>query len=192
MQQHLTPWMVESAHRYLCAAELLRYKLLDVAQVNAALGMEILLKSFVAKPNSNHGEFTETYKFNDRLLRCSHEQLQSSGDVSPDRKDPDGHDLLTLFYAIPEAIRREIGLERRKVSVAQYRHVFTQSRYRYEKIRKDKKRQCASVLIDVLRDLIPHVVDFYRKRGCEDPFIVCYGMTPADFQPKPGKEPEPS
>ena len=46
-----SPWMIESAHRYLCAAELLRYQLLDVAQVNAALGMEILLKSFVSIPD---------------------------------------------------------------------------------------------------------------------------------------------
>lgn len=50
MQQHLTPWMIESAYRYCEAAKLLLtgHDMMAVAQVNAAIGMEILLKSFVA------------------------------------------------------------------------------------------------------------------------------------------------
>ncbi|WP_411960971.1 hypothetical protein ACK3BE_14945 [Pseudomonas mandelii] len=36
--------------------------MLDIAQINAAIGMEILLKSFVSKPNGNLGQVNETYE----------------------------------------------------------------------------------------------------------------------------------
>jgi hypothetical protein len=44
MQQHLTPWMVKSAYGYLKAAKHLRagHDMLDIAQINAEIGMEIL------------------------------------------------------------------------------------------------------------------------------------------------------
>lgn len=44
MQPHLTPWMVEIAYRYCEAAKhlLTGHDMMAVAQVNAAIGMEIL------------------------------------------------------------------------------------------------------------------------------------------------------
>ena len=45
-------------------------------------------------------------------------------------------------------------------------------------------------MIRVLGSMIESVVKWYREQDCRD--VVCYGMTPADFQAKAGKEPEPS
>ncbi len=51
MQHHLTPWMLESAYRYLKASIHLRrgHDMLDIAQINAANSMEILLKKLRIK-----------------------------------------------------------------------------------------------------------------------------------------------
>ena len=183
-----SPWMIESAHRYLCAAELLRYQLLDVAQVNAALGMEILLKSFVSTPDDRFEKSDQTYERNDELIQSAHENLKASGAV-PDKPLPDRHDLLTLFHAVPEQIRRQIGLDHHELRITRYRHVFTKSRYPYE---KNTQRGSSSALILVLGDMIPRVIEFYQAQGCEDPFIQGYSrpevevglfLTEADLDP---------
>lgn len=89
MQQHLTPWMVESAYRYLKAAKHLRrgHDMLDTAQINAALGMEILLKSFVSKPNGNLGQVNETYELDYNAIKAAHEHLKAAERIPTYRKD---------------------------------------------------------------------------------------------------------
>lgn len=91
MQQHLTPWMIESAYRYWEAAKHLLngHDMMAVAQVNAAIGMEILLKSFVARPNGNHGQVNETYDLDAELIKDAHRELQRVGKVPADRKQAD-------------------------------------------------------------------------------------------------------
>lgn len=186
--ENCSPWMVESAYRYLCAAELLRYQMLDVAQVNAALGMEILLKSFLSIPDDRFEKSDQTYKGNDELIRSAHEHLRASGAVS-DKSRFDRHDLLTLFHAVPEQIRRRIGLDQHEARITRYRHVFTKSRYPYE---TKTQRGSSSTLIWVLGDMIPRVIEFYQAQGCEDPFIKGYSkpevevgmfLTDADLDP---------
>ncbi len=60
---HFPGWMLESAHSYLKAAEILdAQNLPHVAMVNAAIGMEILLKSFISVPDQHQGTSGETYK----------------------------------------------------------------------------------------------------------------------------------
>lgn len=60
---HFPSWMLHSAHNYLKAAEVLdAQNLPHVAQVNAAIGMEILLKSFISVPGQHQGTSGETYK----------------------------------------------------------------------------------------------------------------------------------
>ena len=49
-----------------------------------------------------------------------------------------------------------------------------------------------TTLIRVLGTMIESVVKWYREQGCRDVFIICYGMTPADFQPNAEKEAEQS
>jgi hypothetical protein len=179
MQQHLTPWMVESAYRYLTAAKHLKCcdNMLPIAHINAALGMEILLKSFVSRPNGKLGQVNETYKLNDDALEAAHVYLKTVERVPANRRYPDKHDLLTLFYAIPEPIRQRIRLDRREHWIEKYRDVFTKARYPYE---KDARSGSSDILIGILDELIDDVVDWYRKLGCKDLFILCYGMPPLE------------
>ena len=71
MQPQLTPWMVESAYRYLMAAKHLKrgHDMLGVAQINAAIGMEILLKSFVSMPNGKLGQVKKPMKLTTQRSR---------------------------------------------------------------------------------------------------------------------------
>lgn len=58
---HFPGWMLESAHSCLKASELLdAQKLSSVAMVNAAIGLEILLKSFIFVPDQHQGTAGET------------------------------------------------------------------------------------------------------------------------------------
>ena len=104
---NLSPWMVESAYRYLKAAKHLRrgHDMLDIAQINAAIGMEILLKSFVARPNGTHGKIHETYDLEASMIKAAHLELKRSGRAAPKL---DKHDLLRLFYAVPANVRSRL------------------------------------------------------------------------------------
>ncbi|CAI8711369.1 hypothetical protein EMIT0P74_100248 [Pseudomonas sp. IT-P74] len=52
---HFPSWMLQRAHNYLKAAEVLNAQNLPhVVQVNAEIGMEILLKSFISVPASRY------------------------------------------------------------------------------------------------------------------------------------------
>lgn len=186
MQQHLTPWMVESAYRYLKAAKHLKcgHDMLDIAQINAAVGMEILLKSFVSKPNGKLGQADETYELDYGAIKVAHDHLRTVGKIPAYRKDrpPNKHDLLTLFYAIPEPIRVRIRLDRHEHWIEKDREVFTNSRYRYE---NGAPKGYDDILVGVLDELIDEVVAWYREQGCRDLFIVCYGMPPLERWPDP-------
>ena len=191
MQPHLTPWMVESAYRYCEAAKhlLTGHDMMAIAQINAAIGMETLLKSFVAVPDGHHGQVNETYDLEPTLIRDAHRELQRIGKVAADRNRADKHDLLTLFYAVPADIRSRLRFDQEEEWIKRYRNVFTSARYPYE---ASSPGGYDDMLIYILGQMIERVVMWYREQGCRDLFIVCYGMTPADFQPKAGKEPEPS
>ena len=128
---HFPSWMLQRAHNYLKAAEVLNAQNLPhVAQVNAAIGMEILLKSFISVPDQHQGTSGETYKLDAVALAEAHQHLQSADKAS--RKTPDKHDLLTLFHAMLEAIRSSLALDSQEGSFERFRDVFTNSRYRYE------------------------------------------------------------
>ena len=191
MQPQLTPWMVESAYRYLMAAKHLKrgHDMLGVAQINAAIGMEILLKSFVSKPNDNLGQVNETYELDYAAIKAAHECLKNDGSIPDYRKDkgPNKHDLLTLFYAIPEPIRQHVGLNRREKNIEKDREVFTNARYQYE---LGAAKGFNDILIGVLDELIENVVHWYRELGCKDTFIVFYGMQPLELMPDPDQESE--
>ncbi|MHC2148918.1 hypothetical protein [Pseudomonas sp. 210_17 TE3656] len=84
----------------------------------------------ISVPDQNQGESGETYKLDAAVLAAAHQYLQSADKTN--RKPPDRHDLLTLFHAIPEAIRRSLSLDSQEDSFERYRDVFTNSRYPYE------------------------------------------------------------
>ncbi|MGB6212756.1 MULTISPECIES: hypothetical protein [Pseudomonas] len=188
---YLSPWMVESAYRYLKAAKHLRrgHDMLDIAQINAAIGMEILLKSFVSKPNGNLGQVNETYELDLDAIKAAHEHLKATDRIPAYRKDrgPNKHDLLTLFHAIPEPIRQHIRLDRHEHWIEKDREVFTNARYRYE---AGAPGGYDDILIGVLDELIEDVVHWYRELGSKDVFIVFYGMPPLEQLPDSDQEPD--
>ncbi|MDD1015898.1 hypothetical protein [Pseudomonas rubra] len=160
--------MIESAYCYCEAAKYLLtgHDMMAVVQVNAAIGMEILLKSFVARPSGNHGQVNDTYDLDPKLINDAHRELQHAGKIAADDKRVDKHDLLTFFTLHLRTSGRVFDSTRRNIAMC-------------------------SQMLD-LGQMIESVVKWYRERGCRDVFIVCYGMTPADFQPGSGKEPEPT
>ena len=167
---HFPGWMIESAHSYLKAAEVLDAQHLPhVAQVNAAIGMEILLKSFISLPDQNPGTSGETYKLDPAALAKAHQQLLSLGKTN--RKNPDKHDLLTLFYAVPDQIRCSLALDSQEDCFERYRNVFTNSRYPYE---SDSAKFSDSILTRMLRWTLANVVGYHKERGSQDTFIVSY------------------
>ena len=167
---HFPGWMLESSHSYLKAAELLdAQNLPHVSMVNAAIGMEILLKSFISVPDQHQGTSGETYKLDTAALAAAHQHLQSAGKTS--RKTPDKHDLLTLFHAMPEAIRSSLALDSQEDSFERYRDVFTNSRYPYE---SSSWKFSDPVLMRLLRWTLANVVGYYREQGSQDSFVLDY------------------
>ncbi len=158
-------WMVETAERYCSAAELLsREKNLSrQAQINAALSIEILLKSYLAVTDLHEGEVFETYKANL------------------------GHDLIELADKIPSEIRSylEIGdsiegapTTRTRRYIDTYRNTFYEDRYIYETLRdrtrnnEVKKRTVYSPeFIKVARRLIDKTILLYIDMGSDDLWI---------------------
>ncbi|MBD8091963.1 hypothetical protein IFT48_18365 [Pseudomonas fluorescens] len=176
MTATLAPWMVESAHKYLKASKILfsaDSNLLHVASINAALGLEILLKSFIANVTDNAGKVNENYGPNKGPLKTSHTLLQERGEEVGDRVD--SHDLLLLFYAIPEDVRRATNLYRQEMSIRDCRHTFAGSRYEYE---ADSPSGFSDTAIQALNMLVPNVVEYYKQNGCNDPWIIAYPNVP--------------
>ena len=168
---HFPGWMLESAHSYLKAAELLdAQNLPHVSMVNAAIGMEILLKSFIFVPDQHQGTSGETYKPAVEALIAAHKHLQSIGKTPADQRR-DGHDLLTLFHAVPADIRKALALDSQEDSFERYRDVFTNSRYQYE---SSSWKFSDPVLMRLLRWTLANVVGYHKERGSQDAFIVSY------------------
>jgi len=168
---HFPSWMLQSAYDYLKAAELLDSQgLSHVAMVNAAIGMEILLKSFISIPDQHQGTSGETYTLDDHALKAAHKHLQSIGKTRLNKRC-DGHDLLTLFHAVPPAIRQSLALDSQERWFERYRDVFTNSRYQYE---SGSWTFSDPVLMGLLRWMLANVVGYYSERGSQDPFVLGY------------------
>ncbi|VVN38884.1 hypothetical protein PS645_05277 [Pseudomonas fluorescens] len=167
---HVPSWMLQSAHNYLKAAEVLdTQNLPHVAQVNAAIGMEILLKSFICVPDHHQGTSGETWKLDSVALAKAHQYLKSVAKTF--RRTPDKHDLLTLFHAIPAAVRSSLALNSQEESFERYRDVFTNSRYPYE---SNSWKFSDPELMKLLRWTLANVVGYYKEHGCEEPFVLDY------------------
>lgn len=64
----LAPHMIETSYLYLKASELMWSHSISISIANAALALEILLKSFNCKVVSNDGLINEKYQFNAKVL----------------------------------------------------------------------------------------------------------------------------
>jgi hypothetical protein len=182
-QQHSTAWMVETAYRYLKAAQHMQrgFDMVDVAQINAAIGIEIILKSFCSKPSGNLGQINETYELDNAALKTAHGHLQNLNKVPSDRKNPDKHDLLTLFHSVPAQIRQQLRIDQYEGVIETYRHIFTGARYPYE---RNAQKMVDDVLIEVLDELVTRVNAWYGDLGWQNTYLYYDGAHPelADWE----------
>lgn len=88
-------------------------------------------------------------------------RLQSIGKIPPKQKR-DAHDLLTLFHAMPGAIRESLALNSQEHSFERYRYLFTSSRYQYEWASWDFSDP---VLMRLLRWALASVDGYYKERS---------------------------
>ena len=148
----MAPWAVETAHKYYLAA-VQTYRICGgVSMTNAALAIEIILKSYLLKPWSNIGRLDQRY-----------ERPNVSGD---------GHDLSNLLDMLPIAIQRRLvpsAFDREMI--CKYRHYFKESRYAYE---KDARSGYSGTLHSIVEHMIRETVKIYRERACKDPWILAF------------------
>ncbi|APU29956.1 hypothetical protein UYA_09520 [Ectopseudomonas alcaliphila JAB1] len=165
-------WMLEQASDYMLAAQHLAgvSNMLRISEINAALGVEILLKSFLAKPDGNHGQINETYKVDSKLLKRSGNQLKALGKLAEDAK-PSGHDLLLLLNAIPLPVQQAAGLSQHKEIIERYRYTFTSSRYVYE---KKATRGTSDILLGRAVEMLYSAMAYARDAGSTDPVVKSF------------------
>ena len=154
--------MVEAAYNYARVAEIaLRHGSLGAqSEVNAAISVELLLKSLSAAPvdNANAGTVAQQYKV---------------------AKVGDGHDLLALYQAIPGEIRTQLRLDRHKRTFEEKRHVFKLNRYEYE---PKAAQSFDDTLLQLVAELVPVFVRYFLDAGSDDPWLLIYQAEPARFE----------
>jgi hypothetical protein len=153
----MRPWMVQTAYEYLKAARLLWMNNLSVpSSVSAAIGVEILLKSFLVEINGESGGLGEQYLFNNKKY-----QIRNSG-----------HNLLDLFNAIPDNIKTELNLHKYKEYFRNYfKTSFLDDRYPYE---KKASGGYSEVLTDIGDEILSVIIKWYKENKCNDPWIEKY------------------
>jgi predicted RNase H-like nuclease len=148
---NMAPWAVEMADKYCRVAESSWHIDGLVSSTNAALSLEILLKSFLLEPTSNIGKLNQRYKMS--------------------KKIGDGHDLSLLFDSLPEKIQRQLASPFEREMIARYRNFFKDSRYGYE---DSATSGYSTTLHSIARAMIDKTVTLYKKRGCTDPWILSF------------------
>ena len=151
----MAPFMVETAYQYYRASQLLWSQCFKVSIVNAALSIEILLKSFNAAVVANEGALNEKYKFNEKVL--------------PDKTNK--HDLVELFDALPADVKNKFSNSFVQDMLEKYRYTFIHDRYMYE---PSARSGATTSLIDIAGELIKKTVAIYVARECTDPWIQNY------------------
>ncbi|MCZ4321441.1 hypothetical protein [Pseudomonas anguilliseptica] len=154
-------WMVEAAYKYAKVAEIsLRHGNLGAqSEVNAAIAVELLLKSLRAVPVDNARAGTVAQQF----------MVPRIGD---------GHDLLGLYELIPGELRTQLRLERYRRTFEEKRHVFKLNRYEYE---STAARSYDDTLLQLAAELIPVFVRYFLDAGSDDPWLRSYQAEPAQF-----------
>ena len=160
MKINYAAWMIETAYKYYKASEvLLGHKNLDrISQVNAALSIEILFKSFFVEASSHHGEVFENYRFNKSL-------------ASKVKFGKDSHDLWLLADSLPQDIKVKLISREAEGILKRYRDSFTIDRYIYE---GNSKQGYSAQLTQLAGVLVGKVIQLYKDGNCNDPWIQAY------------------
>ena len=152
-----SPYMVESAYNYLRAAKILwrEPNLGTVATVNAAIGLEILLKSFIADPveNLRKGTYSEQYEINGKRL----------------------HKLTDLVKQIAPDTYESLRLQQHEHWFERFDNLFIEARYPYE---PSSRGSYSDVPISVGIEILDDVINWYKNSGSTDSWIVNYPNVP--------------
>lgn len=150
---HMAPWAVETAYNYYRAA--IETWRVDgkVSMTNAALAIEILLKSFRLTPALNIGDANERYEWK--------------------RNSVAGHDLSALYDDLPSPLKDKLVASADLVTLNKYRNHFSQSRYSYE---VNARVGYNDDLLKLANLMICRAVKVYLEHGCNDAFIKNFSV----------------
>lgn len=150
------PWMIEAASDYIRASQILWREFLPTpAWINASIGLEILLKSFLAEVDGPAGGIGEQYVFSARARGIT----------------GSGHDLLLLFDAIPVEARAAADIDQFRSWIEYFPNAFLAKRYPYEPTAEMGR---TSVITEVAEEMLEKIIAAYKAEGCDDPWIVAY------------------
>lgn len=148
-------WPVEEAWRYYVSAFIIEYAgEMKVAEVNAALSLEILIKSFFMTEVSGHGTEYALYKPNIKAMKQNGVK--------------DKHHLHQLAMALPSNIRNKIFTAFDMEMLSKRGRAFPSLRYGYE---QEAMVGASSILRQIAGDAIPRVVAIYKNNGSQDGWI---------------------
>lgn len=153
MSNYQSPYMLESASDYLRAAKLLwtQPNLSGVAIVNAAIAIEIILKSFTATPSDNHrkGTVGEQYEIKRKRL----------------------HKLTELAKAVDPEIYKSLGFYKHEYWFNKYDSLFVNARYPYETTAIDVYTE---VPISIGIEMFRSTIAWYKESENKDPWVQLY------------------
>lgn len=153
-----SPYMIETASDYIRAARLLwgQPNLGAVSVVNAAIGLEIILKSFLAKPveNDRQGTISEKYKLDGK-------------------KHP--HKLTEIAEKIDKEIYKVLRLDQYQHWFESFDNLFIDARYPYE---PESRGSYSEVPITIGEEILDKVIQWYKDSGSKDPWIRDYPNVP--------------
>lgn len=151
-----SPHMLNAAHGYLRASQILwaQPNLGAVSNVNAAIGIEILLKSFIAESVEN--ERKDTYGENYLVRKRFHK-------------------LTDLLNEIEPEIHKKLRLERYKEWFEVFDNLFIDARYPYE---SGAKNSYSEVPIDIGVELFNVIMQWYKDTNNKDMWIRTYPDVP--------------
>ncbi|UGA53561.1 hypothetical protein [Vibrio sp. VB16] len=135
----LAPWCVEEAYKYYVAST----RTVDlgyISDVNAALSLEILFKSFLCIEKGVDG--------NDYKLAFDSSMLDDNYKV---KGISNGHDLYLLAISLPEDIKTTLFNNSDLKFLKRRRDTFVSSRYLYE---RKNKTGSSSILSDLANEYI--------------------------------------
>lgn len=152
-------WVLESAHRYARAATiLLDAHLVYESEVNAALAMELLIKSLLVETVGNARSGTMFQQYSTKQLKLR-----------------DGHNLYGLYQRVPADIALKVGLQSQAELLELKQDVFKSLRYIYE---ENAMRGSDALLLQTFKWLLPQVIEHFVTGGAKDPWLVFMSENP--------------
>lgn len=153
MSNNQSPYMLETASNYLRGARVLwgQPNLSGVAVVNAALAIEIILKSFLATATENNrkGGVSEQYEIIGKRI----------------------HKLTELAKLIDSELYENLGFVKHEECFKKYNNFFVESRYPYE---TDSSGGCSEAPIKVGIEMFRATINWYKETGNHDPWVAMY------------------